>query len=152
MGYLLIHLDYRLADLLLGVARLHGDVLASLPEGLGDVGSALHDGLPGGFVAGRGSPRGKALEEVVESQGNSLVARNIEVGLNRRQAVDQLLLISQPAGLLPYSLLGEFVARADHFAGSHAARDPSLGVKGEAVEIDALFGVARGGGVGNVVL
>src|ERR1019366_9003957 len=126
LGYQLINLAYRLTDLLLRIARLDGDVGAGLLEGLCEVGSALYDGLPGGFAGGRGAPCGEALEEVVEGQRNSLAARNVEVGLSRRQAVDQLLLISQPAGLLPYGLLGELVACADHLTGGHAARDPSL--------------------------
>ena len=71
---------------------------------------------------------------------------------NRRQAVDQLLLISQSAGLLAHGLFGELVARADQFAGAHAAGEPARGVKGEGVEFETLFGVAGSGGVGNIVL
>jgi hypothetical protein len=63
-----------------------------------------------------------------------------------------LLLISQAAGLLPYCLFGILVARADEFTGAHAARDPTLGVKGERVEFEALFRIAGSGGIGDVVL
>src|ERR1019366_450597 len=105
-----------------------------------------------GLSAGRGTPGGEALEKVVERLRNSLLAGNVEVGLNRRQAVDQLLLISQPAGLPPYGLFRELVARADQLADAHAASDPARGVKRERIENGVLFGVARGGGVGNVVL
>src|ERR1039457_4754227 len=72
LGDQLIHLVYCLADLLFGGTRLGGDAIAGLLEGLGKVGSAFHNGLPGGFIVGRGAPGGEALEEVVESRRNSL--------------------------------------------------------------------------------
>src|SRR5205814_1397085 len=94
----------------------------------------------------------EALQEVVERLRNSLVARNIEVGLDHCQAVDQLLLISHTAGLLPDSLFGELVARGDQLSGAHSPGDPTLGVKRKGVEFESLFGVAGSRGVGDVVL
>ena len=152
LSHQLVDLRNGLLQLLFGILGERRQARRRLLKGARHRLGLVYNRLPGVGVGRSLCPRREALKQIVESQRNSGIARDIEVCLEAGQSVYILCGLPEQGVLLPYRLFGILVPRADHLAGPRPSYKTFGNIERHGVECLGLRGITRSRGVRYVVL